>query len=74
MQYFFLLGGFAGFLIPCGVGIFRGQDPVHMLVNAGVGCLVGAYVMQTFWRVMARCIRNSLREKSRIESATPAPR
>jgi hypothetical protein len=73
MQYFFLLGGFVGFLIPCGVGLYLGHDPVHMLFNSGVGCLVGAYVMRTFWRVMARCVRNSMVEKSRLESAsTPA--
>jgi hypothetical protein len=73
MQYFFLIGGFAGFLIPCGVGLYLGHDPVHMLFNSGVGCLAGAYVMRMFWRVMARCVRNSVVEKSRMESAsTPA--
>ena len=72
MQYFFLIGGFAGFLIPCAVGLCLGQDPVHMLFNAGVGCLAGAYIMRAFWRVMARCVRNSMVEKSKLESATTA--
>jgi hypothetical protein len=68
MQYFFLLGGFIGFLLPCAIGVLTGQEPGGVLLRAGVGCLGGAYLMRGFWMLIARCLRNSMVEKSRLQS------
>ncbi len=74
MRYFVLLGGSVGFALTIALGVLTGQEPSRILLNSGVGCLVGAYVMKVFWTVMARCVRNAHAEKARVAAATPPSR
>ena len=74
MRYFVLLGGSIGFALTIALGVLTGQEPGRILLNSGVGCLVGAYAMKVFWTIAARCVRNAHAEKSKMTATPPTGR
>jgi hypothetical protein len=63
MKTFFLLGGFAGFLICAGAGLLAGHAPDQILCDAAIGCLGGALLFRWFASVLLRACAQSLADR-----------
>ncbi|HEY5227327.1 MAG TPA: hypothetical protein VIJ19_02245 [Opitutaceae bacterium] len=60
MKSIFLAGGFAGFALVAVDGFAQGRAPDRVLMDAAVGCLVGALLFRWFWTVLVRGIRETI--------------
>jgi hypothetical protein len=60
MKFVFLSGGFAGFLLAAAGGLYSGRSADQVLLDAAVGCLVGALLFRWFWTVLVRGIRETI--------------
>jgi hypothetical protein len=60
MKSIFLAGGFAGFALVAVAGFAQGRAPDRVLMDAAVGCLVGALLFRWFWTVLVRGIRETI--------------
>ena len=63
MRTFFLLGGFAGFLICAGAGLLAGHAPDQILCDAAIGCLGGAFLFRWFGTVLLRACTQAAAER-----------
>jgi len=70
MKFIFLTGGFAGFLTAGVTGWSSDHSPQRTLLDAAVGCLVGAMLFRWFWTVLVGSLRETL--VLRREAATAA--
>jgi hypothetical protein len=74
MKSIFLAGGFAGFLIVAAAGVIAGRDPDRILLDAAVGCLIGALLFRWFWTILVRGIRETiLLRHAAATAAAPVP-
>jgi hypothetical protein len=60
MKFVFLTGGFAGFLAAATTGWSYDHSPQRTLLDAAVGCLVGAMLFRWFWTVLVGGIRETI--------------
>jgi hypothetical protein len=70
MKFIFLSGGFAGFLTAAAAGYFAGNPADRVLLDAAVGCLVGALLFRWFWTVLVRGIRETILTRHAAATAT----
>ncbi len=60
MKFVFLAGGFAGFIAAAATGWSSDHSPQRTLLDAAVGCLVGALLFRWFWTVLVGGIRETI--------------
>lgn len=60
MKFVFLAGGFAGFLTAAATGWSSDHSAQRVLLDAAVGCLVGALLFRWFWTVLVGGIRETI--------------
>ncbi len=60
MKFVFLSGGFAGFIIAAATGWSSEHSPQRTLLDAAIGCLVGALLFRWFWTVLVGGIRETI--------------
>lgn len=72
MRNIFLLGGCCGFLLAGATGWGAGHAPDRLLLDAAVGCVIGAFLFRWFWTVLIRGIRETILERQRANSAPSA--
>jgi len=65
MKYFMLLGGFVGFTIAMGAGIWSGTELWMVVFNSSIGCVGGAFLFRIFRKVVAASVREVAMQKSR---------
>jgi hypothetical protein len=70
MKFIFLSGGFAGFLLAAASGYFSGSSADRVLLDAAVGCLIGALLFRWFWTVLVRGIRETILTRHAAATAT----
>lgn len=77
MKFVFLAGGIAGFLLATAAGFWAGRAADRILLDAAMGCLVGALLFRWFWTVLVRGIRETIlardAAKAAAAAASPAP-
>lgn len=69
MQFIFLVGGFAGFVLTAASSYFAGHQPDRIFLDASVGCLISALLFRWFWTVLIRGIRETILAKSAAAAA-----
>ncbi len=69
MKFIFLAGGLAGFLCAGISGWSANRAADRILMDAAVGCLVGALLFRWFWTVLVRGIRETILQRH----AAPSP-
>jgi hypothetical protein len=67
MKFFLSLGGSIGFLGVFFSALHAGNEVGFALRDGAIGCLLGAFLMRGFHRVMIFCV------KSLVEEETNAP-
>jgi hypothetical protein len=60
MKFVFLAGGFVGFISAAATGWSSDHSPQRTLLDAAVGCLVGALLFRWFWTVLVGGIRETI--------------
>jgi hypothetical protein len=70
MKFIFLAGGFAGFLLAAASGYYSDRPADRVLLDAAVGCLVGALLFRWFWTVLVRGIRETILTRHAAATAT----
>jgi hypothetical protein len=70
MKFVFLSGGFAGFLLAGASGYYTDKPADRVLLDAAVGCLVGALLFRWFWTVLVRGIRETILTRHAAATAT----
>jgi hypothetical protein len=70
MKFVFLSGGFAGFLLAGATGYYSDKPADRVLLDASVGCLVGALLFRWFWTVLVRGIRETILTRHAAAIAT----
>jgi hypothetical protein len=70
MKFIFLAGGLAGFCLAAISGWCADRAPDRILLDASLGCLVGALLFRWFWTVLVRGIRETILQ--RHAAAAPA--
>ena len=77
MKFVFLSGGFAGFLTGGVTSLSLDHSPQRTLLDAAIGCLVGAMLFRWFWNVLVGGIRDTLvlrQEAAAAAAAAAAPK
>jgi hypothetical protein len=72
MKYFMLVGGFVGFFLTFTAGLLAGNHIDGTLVDAGIGCLVGAGLMRGFRHLYIRSLRAVVLDRARLSAAAEA--
>ena len=60
MKFIFLIGGVAGFVLAGAAGWWADRAADRVLLDAALGCLVGACLFRWFWTVLVRGIRETI--------------
>ncbi|HVU25894.1 MAG TPA: hypothetical protein VHE13_17315 [Opitutus sp.] len=71
MRHIFLLGGGCGFLVAGLGGWWAGHTVDHLVLDAAVGCLVGAFLFRWFWTVLIGRIRETILNRPPSAGARP---
>ena len=69
MKFVFLAGGLAGFLLAAITGWLADRAPDRILLDASLGCLVGALLFRWFWTVLVRGIRETILQRHAAATA-----
>lgn len=72
MKFIFLAGGFAGFALTAVAGYFADRSPTNIILDAAIGCLVGAVLFRWFWSVALSTMQQTVEIKAREEAAATA--
>lgn len=72
MKFVFLAGGFAGFALTAGAGYLAERNATNIILDASIGCLVGAVLFRWFWSVALSTMQETVELKAREEAATAA--
>lgn len=70
MKFVFLAGGLAGFLLAAAAGLWAGRAIDRVLLDAALGCLVGAMLFRWFWTVLVRGIRETILQRHAAATAS----
>ena len=81
MKFVFLSGGVIGFALAALSGWWAERAPDRILLDAALGCLVGALLFRWFWTILVGGIRETIvaRHEAAMAAATssadkhPAP-
>lgn len=60
MKFIFLSGGVAGFLTGGLTSLSSDHSPQRTLLDAAIGCLLGAILFRWFWSILVGGIRETL--------------
>lgn len=66
------MGGCSGFLLAGIAGWWAGHAADRLLLDASIGCLVGAMLFRWFWTVLIRSIRVTILERQGNKPPVPA--
>lgn len=66
-------GGFVGFLIATVAGVIAGREPVMLLLDACLACLVGAWLLQWLHRTLVQNVRTAIATQHEHAEATISP-
>ena len=72
MQFIFLVGGFAGFVLTAASSYFAGHQPDRIFLDASVGCLISALLFRWFWTDLVRGIRETILARQAVAAAAAA--
>lgn len=72
MKFVFLSGGLVGFLLAAATGYWAGHAADRILLDASVGCLVGALLFRWFWTVLVGGIRETILKRHADNAAAEA--
>ena len=74
MRSIFLLGGFIGFLVVAVSELQAGIPGDRILLDAAIGCLVGAVLFRWFWSALVKALTHAVKAKraERAEAAEAA--
>jgi hypothetical protein len=70
MKFIFLSGGLTGFLTAIVAGWSAERSPDAILLNAMVGCVVGALLFRWLWYIALRGMRETVLARQRAAEAT----
>ncbi|MEO6995072.1 MAG: hypothetical protein ABI273_15810 [Lacunisphaera sp.] len=60
MRFVFLFGGVLGFAVAALTGWLADRPADRILLDAAIGCLVGALLFRWFWSVVLRGLRETI--------------
>ncbi|HEY4246618.1 MAG TPA: hypothetical protein VGM64_07160 [Lacunisphaera sp.] len=60
MRFVFLFGGVLGFVVAALTGWLADRPADRILLDAAIGCLVGALLFRWFWSVLLRGLRETI--------------
>jgi hypothetical protein len=72
MRFVFLFGGVLGFAVAALTGWIAERAPDRILLDAAVGCLVGALLFRWFWTVLVRGLRETILIRQKAAAAAAA--
>ena len=72
MRFVFLSGGVLGFTVAALSGWLAERSADHILLDAAVGCLVGALLFRWLWSVLLRGLRETLLIRQKVAAAAAA--
>lgn len=72
MKFVFLSGGVVGFALAAGVGWWSERAPDRILLDAALGCLVGALLFRWFWTILVGGIRETIMARHAAATAAAA--
>jgi len=72
MKFVVLSGGACGFAVAGASGLWAGNSPDRILLDAALGCLAGGLLFRGFWSVLLRGIRQAYLAR-RAALAAPVP-
>jgi hypothetical protein len=64
MKYFLLIGGFLGFVLVSGAGFYAGNNPVIIVRDACIACVVGGLLFRILHAAFISGIRARIVERS----------
>jgi len=70
MKFVFLAGGLAGFLLAGTAGFLADRAADRVLLDASLGCCVGALLFRWFWTVLVRGIRETILQRHAAATAS----
>ena len=68
-----LIGGFTGFALTFAAGMLASNEPCSVLLTAGIGCIVGAFLMRWFRHIYTNCLRSVVIEKAKAVNNEEKP-
>ncbi len=68
-KYPLVLGGFLGFSLAFFVGYYAGNEILHVLKNAAIASVVGAFLMKIFHNVVIYNLKMAFMERARREES-----
>lgn len=69
MRFIFLNGGFLGFILVVIAGVLADRPIDHVLRDAAVGALVGAFLFRWFWEIFVKALSQAVRSKRATQAA-----
>ena len=72
MRFVFLFGGVLGFSVAGLTGWLADCSADRILLNAAIGCLVGALLFRWFWSVLLRGLRETILIRQKAAAAAAA--
>lgn len=71
MKFVFLCGGLLGFALGLTASWLFDHAPDRILLDASVGCLVGAVLLRWFWTIVLAGLRDTVVARYQASVATP---
>ena len=68
-----MIGGALGFVLAAAAGWLADRTPDRILLDAALGCLVGALLFRWFWTVLLRGLRETILTRQKAAAAAAAP-
>lgn len=64
MRFFITMGGCVGFVLSLASSLHAGNDPAFALRDAGIGCVVGAFIFRAAHWAFFSSLQSHLRERA----------
>lgn len=72
MKFIFFIGGLSGFALAAFAGWWAERAPDRILLDAALGCLVGALLFRWFWNILVGGIRETILARNAAAMALAA--
>lgn len=72
MKFVFFIGGMIGFALAALAGWWAERAPDRILLDAALGCLVGALLFRWFWTILVGGIRDTIMARHAAATAAAA--